>query len=117
MGPLQILFKGITASPSCIMLQGFPMDNKLSLLRQRLRDNFKNSTLEHLIDKRYTLETAHSTVIRFKNPITNNNLFLDCLNKYRNYDFGISKIDSIEFVYNDWYMTNSIVSQIERFIL
>lgn len=115
--PLQILFKGITASPSCIMVQGFPLDNRLSLLRQRLRDNFKKSTLEHSIDKRYTLETAHSTIIRLKNPIINNNLFIDCLNKYRDHNFGVSEIDNIEFVYNDWYMDSSIVSKIETITL
>jgi 2'-5' RNA ligase len=116
-GPIRILFKGITASPSCIMVQGFPMDDRLKLLRQKLRDNFRNSPLESSMDKRYTLETSHSTIVRFKNPIANNNLFIDCLNKYRNYDFGVSEIDKIEFVYNDWYMTNSIVSKIKTFNL
>lgn len=115
-GPLRILFKGITASPSCILIQGFPLDNRLSLLRQQLRDNFRNSAL-HSIDKRYTIEAAHSTVIRFKDPISNNNLFIDCLNKYKHYDFGIAEIDNIEFVYNDWYMTNSVVSKIQTFVL
>lgn len=116
-GPLQISFKGITASPSCIMIQGFPMDNKLNSLRQQLRDNFKNSPLENSIDQRYILKTAHSTVIRFKNPITNKNLFVDCLNKYRNYNFGVSEIDSIEFNYIDAYMTNALTSKIKNFDL
>jgi 2'-5' RNA ligase len=116
-GPIRILFKGITASPSCIMVQGFPVDDRLKLLRQKLRDSFRNSPLEHSMDKRYILETSHSTIIRFKRPIVNKNLFIDCLNKYRSYDFGISEIDKIELVYNDWYMTNSIVSKIKTFDL
>lgn len=116
-GPMQILFKGITASPSCIMVQGFPLDNRLNLLRQQLRNNFRNSNLENSIDKRYTLGTAHSTIIRFKNPIINNNLFIECLKKYRDYNFGVSEIDNIEFVYNDWYMDSSIVSKINTIIL
>ncbi len=116
-GPIDILFKGITASPSCIMLQGFPKNDRLRLLRQQLRESFKSSKLEHSIDKRYTIETAHSTIIRFKKPIADNNLFIGCLEKYRDYDFGISKIDKVDFVYNDWYMTDSIVSKIKTFYL
>lgn len=41
-GPFKILFKGITASPSCIMLQGFPLDDTLKLLRDQIRVEFKN---------------------------------------------------------------------------
>lgn len=116
-GSFKILFNGITASSSCIMLQGFPINNTLKLLRNQLRDEFKNSTLEHSIDKRYAIETAHSTIIRFKSPIINNNSLIDFLSKYRNYNFGISEVNKIEFVYNDWYMTNSIVSKIKTFYL
>lgn len=116
-GAMKIAFKGITASSSCVMVQGFPLDNRLNLLRQQLRNNFRNSTLEHSMDKRYTLGTAHSTIIRFKNPIINNNLFIECLKKYRDYDFGVSEINNIEFVYNDWYMDNSIVSKIKTISL
>jgi len=57
------------------------------------------------------------TIIRFKNPINDNHLLIDCLNKYRNCDFGISEIGKIEFVCNDWYMTNSKVSVIKSFDL
>jgi 2'-5' RNA ligase len=99
------------------MVQGFPKNDRLRLLRQQLRENFQSSNLKHSIDKRYTLETAHSTIIRFKSPLADNNRFIDCLKKYRNYDFGISKIGKAEFVYNDWYMTNSIVSKIKSFCL
>lgn len=116
-GPLQISFRGITASPSCIMIQGFPTDNKLNLLREHLRESFQNSALDHSIDKRYPIKTAHSTIVRFKDPITDNSCLIDLLNKYRNYNFGVSKIEAIDLVYNDWYMTNKIVSKINTFPL
>lgn len=47
----------------------------------------------------------------------NNNSLIDLLDKYRNYNFGTSAIDKIEFVYNDWYMDNSIISKIKTFYL
>src|SRR5690606_2914063 len=64
-----IQFMGITASPSCIMIKGFPLDGTLDMIRDRLREAFKNSPLEQSLDKRYALQTAHSTVIRFKVPV------------------------------------------------
>jgi hypothetical protein len=33
--PFKIKFKGITASPSCIMVQGYPLDNNLADLRNK----------------------------------------------------------------------------------
>lgn len=116
-GPFRISYHGITASPSCIMVQGFPADDRLQLLRKRLRDAFRNTQLESSIDQRYTLETAHSTIIRFKKPVTDKDRLLDCLRRYREFDFGSSEYKEISLVYNDWYMTNSIVRNIMSFEL
>jgi 2'-5' RNA ligase len=57
-------FKGITLSPSAVMIQGFLEDNCLNQLRDNLRTNFKQSGLEQGIDKRYKIKTAHCTVIK-----------------------------------------------------
>lgn len=116
-GPIKISFQGITASPSCIMIQGFPQTNRLKLLRKHLRTNFKSSSLENSIDQRYKLETAHSTVIRFKKPLASNKLFLDYLNNYREYNFGDCQLKKLELVYNDWYMSSAKVSKIKTFKL
>jgi 2'-5' RNA ligase len=113
----KISFRGITASPSCVMIQGFPLDDNLAILRDRLRDSFRASNLVHSMDKRYTLKTAHSTVIRFKRPLHNNRNFIDFLNQYRDYNFGSVEMNSIDFVYNNWFMTNSIVKTINSYKL
>jgi 2'-5' RNA ligase len=114
---VKIAFRGITASPSCVMIQGFPLDDNLAILRNQLRNSFRATNLEHSMDKRYTLKTAHSTVIRFKNPLHNHKGFIDFLNRYRDYDFGCVEMSSIDFVYNDWYMTNSIVKTLNTYKL
>ncbi len=111
----EISFKGITASPSCVMIQGFPMDENLLMLRNQLRHSFRSSILKHSMDERYKLKTAHSTVIRFKNPLLNNKTFIDYLNRYRDYNFGCVNFDRIDLVYNDWYMTNSVVKSLKTF--
>ena len=101
--PFKIHFQGITASPGCIMVQGYP-EGELNLLRTNLRDNFKNTGLETSFDKRYILKVAHSTVLRFKNKITQSKKFIKKLEQFRHYEFGTSMVNEVEFVFNDWYL-------------
>ena len=110
----EITFRGITMSSSCIMIQGFPGDNTLNQIRNSLRNNFKNSDLEQSIDKRYTIQTAHSTVVRFKR---NPDELLNLANDYKNFHFGKFKVDTLEFVYNDWYQRKESVKELYKFVL
>lgn len=95
-------FEGITASPSCIMIQGFA-GTEIDKIRENLRTNFKNTNLETSIDKRYQIHTAHSTVVRFKNPLKHPAAYVEKLKKYRHYYFGTTEIHQLQFVFNDWY--------------
>lgn len=99
----EILFKGITASPSCIMIKGFLENNQLNELRNQLRYNFGQSDLQSSIDQRYTIQTAHSTVARFQSDIKQPKKLIEILEKYRNYSFGSFKVNTFELVFNDWY--------------
>ena len=107
-----IEFKGITASPSCIMIQGFWNDKYLKLLRNNLRNNFLHSYLEHNIDKRYTIKTAHSTVVRFQKKLDKKAEYLHVLEKYRSFDFGRFQVDNLELVVNDWYQRKESVKRL-----
>ena len=125
-----ITFKGVTATPDCILIQGVVDHGKsgengkdgenegsdtLTLLRERLRNAFKSSTLRSNIDARYTLKTAHCTAARFCSPLntssnTNANtqaseseLVLNYLERYRNHNFGTITVKHIDLVFNDWY--------------
>jgi len=112
---IQIEFKGITMSSSCVMIQGFPFDNALNLLRNNLRIAFKDSNLEQSLDRRYLLQTAHATVVRFREPLTQKDEFLEILDKYRNYNFGSMLTNCIELVYNDWYQREKNTKLLYRF--
>ncbi|WP_010135830.1 2'-5' RNA ligase family protein [Ochrovirga pacifica] len=112
-----IQFKGLTASPSCIMVQGFLTDNTLKQIRNNLRTNFKNSDLQHSIDKRYTIQTAHSTIFRLKNKLNNKEKFLDLIEQYQNYEFGTFRVNSLELVFNDWYQRADKVQKLHEFML
>ncbi|MCV2483450.1 AKAP7 2'5' RNA ligase-like domain-containing protein [Flavobacterium sp. SH_e] len=100
---IKIHFKGITASPSALMIQGFPSDETLNNLRNRLRENFKNSGLQQSIDSRYTISAAHSTIMRFQEKLQNPKKLIEIAEKFRDYDFGEFDVKNLELVYNDWY--------------
>lgn len=113
----EIHFQGITASDSAIMIRGFTDDNVLNQLRNNLRSNFKNADVEKSIDKRYVLQTAHSTVMRFKSTIENKEALLENLQKYQTFDFGKFKVEEIELVHNDWYQRSHLVKKLCTFEL
>lgn len=112
-----IHFRGITASPSCVLVQGFPEGNQLLKLRDTLRETFKASGLQHAIDQRYRLKTAHMTAIRFKEPLEDPELFINRITDLRDKNFGSSMIDQVELVGNDWYQRKEKVTPIGSFPL
>jgi 2'-5' RNA ligase len=113
----QVVFRGITASPSCIIIQGFPEDDTLHNIRDNLRVNFKNTDLQQSIDKRYAIQTAHSTVVRFRKPVVQQEAFLAALKAYRDFNFGTFETDHLELVFNDWYQKKEIVKTLATFPL
>lgn len=112
----KIQFKGLTASPSCILIQGF-LTNTLNEIRDELRKTFKNSDLQQSIDKRYNIQTAHATVIRFKSELTDQTALINLIEKYREFDFGTFSVKQIELVYNDWYQREKFVKKLHTFSL
>ncbi|WP_242927279.1 2'-5' RNA ligase family protein [Pontibacter vulgaris] len=113
----EIEFKGVTVSDAAVMIQGYPKDESLRNLRENLRENFKQSGLQQSIDQRYSIVTAHITVARFKAKLQNANAFLESLDKYKNHQFGISKVSKAELVYNDWYQRERFVQKLKEFEL
>lgn len=114
---LNITFKGITASPSGVMVKGFMNNNVLNDIRDRLRKEFKNSNVEQSLDKRYLIQTAHSTIIRFRKELSQKEKFLELLDNSINYDFGTFKVNKFELVYNDWYQREQYVKKIHEFVV
>lgn len=113
----KVSFSGLTASPSCLIVQGFPLDAELKNIRNELRKKFYNSNLQHSIDKRYSIQTAHSTIVRFRNPLLNPASFLQKVKKYQTLDLGTFEVTELELVFNDWYQRASTTVMLERFSL
>lgn len=111
----QLYFKGVTTSPSAILLQGFNKNESLSKMRKILRASFKESDLHHSIDSRYEIQTAHMTIVRFIHPLKSPGAYAEVIKKHRLFDFGELKPKEIEFVFNDWYHTSSTINKINTF--
>lgn len=115
LGEITIEFRGVTASNSAIMIQGFPTDESLNNLRNKLRENFKNSALEQSIDSRYSISTAHSTVMRFTEKLVNPEKLIKITEEFRDYNFGFFKVDKVELVFNDWYQREKNTIYLKNF--
>ncbi len=113
-GPIKIHFKGVTASPSCVLLQGFPEGDALRHIRDQLREQFNASGLKTSIDVRYKVSTAYATVLRFCSPIRDMTALLKHLSRYRKHDFGILEVDEIELVFNNWYQNQWVTTTLSR---
>jgi hypothetical protein len=98
----QIIFSGITASPSCLLLRGFPMNSCLGEMRNRLREKFKQSLLPNSVDARYPIKTAHVTMMRFVEKQDDISGFTRFIKAHHDHPFGSQHVDSLEFVSNDW---------------
>lgn len=101
--PFAIRYAGLTAVPGGILVQGFPLDEGLQHLRDALRAQFQHAGLAHSIDSRYRLQTAHTTVIRFRRPLANPTLVVAALARCRQQIIGTFEVDTVELVFSDWY--------------
>lgn len=115
--PFQIQYAGITLSSSGIVAKGYDEIGTLNEIRVALRNAFKATTLAHTIDKRYVLKAAHTTLIRFKQPLSNPALFANFLTQQQSIPFGIMTVPAIDLVANDWYMKTEQVALLERYPL
>jgi 2'-5' RNA ligase len=113
----QITFKGITASRSAVMVQGFTQNAKLNQLRDQLREALQKRGLDEGLDTRYRMTTAHSTIMRFQTQPKNLQVLLDTLADFREYDFGQTSIKTLQWVKNDWYMSPENIDVLEEYQL
>lgn len=115
--PFAITYSGLTASAGGIMVQGFPQGEALERLRAALRGFFKGSGLQQSIDQRYSIQTAHSTVIRFRKKLRDTPALLDKMAKYQHLFIGTFEVNTIELAYHDWYLRAANTVLLERYQL
>ena len=112
-----VVFDGITASRSCVMAQGFPVDDTLGRLRAALRAGFAASPLYSDVEPRYASRTAHVTLVRLARPLARPDVFLGALREARGEPFGRLRVRSAHLVYNDWFHRTELTRELHRFAL
>jgi 2'-5' RNA ligase len=112
-----IEFRGITASPSCVLIQGFMRNDSLNEIRHRLRERFQSSDLPHSIDSRYAIQTAHITAMRLQREPKDLQGLVRFLEANQGRAFGTVALGTLEFVVNDWYQRAENTEKIAPFSL
>jgi 2'-5' RNA ligase len=113
----EVVFQGITASNSAVMVQGFPQSPELDQLRDQLRESLRDAGLGEGLDGRYHISTAHATVMRFQAQPRNLRKLVDTLVGYREYGFGRTTFRTLQLVKNDWYMSSDKVEVLAEYPL
>jgi 2'-5' RNA ligase len=110
-------FDGITISRGAVLATGFPRDATLETLRARLREALRARGLDGMLDQRYRLVTAHATLLRFVAPPADPARLAAALAELRGEPLGTLRVDSLQLVVNDWFMSSAAVKSIESYAL
>ena len=103
--PFHIRFHGISATAESMLAQGYVEDDDLNAIRDAVRRELAGVNLAHLLDVRYRVVAAHSTVMRYRAPLRDPARLPAALSAARDRDFGTDVVDRVYFVVNDWYMS------------
>lgn len=114
-GKIEIRYQGVSASPNCIVIQGFPTSDTLERLRNELRTQLTEAGVRVTFDSRYKLVTAHSSIIRFKAPLNDAQQLLALCQRYRNHDFGRVVLEDFELVFNNWYQNLDVTMSLAKY--
>lgn len=113
MQAFEIGFEGITLSRGAVLARGFPRGPALDSLRERLRGELRARGLGASLDQRYRLVTAHATLFRFAAPLREPARFATLLEGLRDTPLGSMRVDQLELVINDWYMSNATLERVD----
>ena len=70
-----------------------------------------------LFRSRYRLVTAHSTLLRFVAPPADPARLATVLAEVRDEPLGTLRVDALQLVVNDWFMSSAAVDIIETYTL
>jgi len=112
-----VKFRGVTVSPEAVLVQGFPQGDALARLRDRLRSALRDRGVGENLDRRYRIAAAHLTVMRFSNPKADWKRLLDFLQAHRETDFGETRFQSLQLIWNDWCASAGVTHTLREYAL
>jgi len=109
-----LTFRGLCASPSCVIAQGFVDPQLIAEARSAVQEGLNRAGLRHTIGKRYPPKTAHCTVLRFKSAQISTEALLHAIDTLRDTPIGSCHVRETIFEFNDWYHEPSLVHDLRR---
>jgi 2'-5' RNA ligase len=113
----KIRFRGVTASTSNVMIQGFPMCDGLAGLRDELREAFARDGFGGILDRRYKISAAHITALRFRKTSADWKRLVSPLEAGRQTNFGETEVNSLHLIWGDWYASANNVRTLQEYRL
>jgi len=113
----KVSFRGVTASPGSVIIQGFPMCDGLARIRNELREAFARHGFGSLLDRRYKINTAHITAMRFHKPGADWKRLAPLLKEGRQTNFGQTEVNSLQLIWGDWYASANLVRTLQEYSL
>jgi 2'-5' RNA ligase len=110
-------FRGVTAAPNAVLIQGFPLDNGLEEIRAAVRRGFAQSGFAGRLDRRYPNSAAHMTAVRFCRPDADWPHLATVVQENRQKYFGETHVDTLQLIWGDWYASAGIVRTLEEYHL
>lgn len=110
-----IAFRGVTASAHAVLVQGFATDATLAELRDRLREELQKHNVAAELARKYRIQTAHLTIMRFCRPDTDWDRLKRLLESHRTTSFGETRVENAELVLTDWYASADRLRLLETY--
>ena len=98
-----VAFRGVTASPGAVLIQGFPQGDTLAHIRDELRDGLHRAGVGADLDARYKVTAAHVTAMRFQRSQPDCARLLAFLSANRERLFGETRVQTLPLIWGDWY--------------
>jgi 2'-5' RNA ligase len=113
----KLAFRGVTAAPNAVLIQGFPMDDGLEKIRDAIRRGFAQRGFANRLDRRYPNSAAHVTAIRFCKPDADWRRLAARLKENRQTHFGEIEVNALQLIWGDWYASANSVRVLEKYHL
>jgi 2'-5' RNA ligase len=110
----KLAFRGVTASPNAVLIQGFPLDEGLAKIREAIRRGFAQKGFANRLDRRYPNSAAHVTAMRFCKPEADWKRLAARLKENRQTHFGGIEVNALQLIWGDWYASANTVRMLEE---
>jgi 2'-5' RNA ligase len=113
----KLAFRGVTAAPNAVLIQGFPLDDGLGKIREAIRRGFAQRGFADRLDRRYPNRAAHVTAMRFCKSDADWKRLAARLKENRRTHFGQMEVDALRLVWGDWYASAGTGRVLEEYRL